>query len=619
MADLVAIEDVAQEIEESGVTGVTGVQAHEYAASEVTRPENSEVTGVTQGVPSLEQRPCWLVFDDWLEAEGRKLRPGVYHFGVKERGDAPSLLTESWVCTPVHVLAVTSDAQGNNFGRLLRFRTTTGHWREWAMPMDLLRGSGDDLRGELLSMGVEIDPRNRQMLGMYLQARAPKRKVRCALEVGWAGQAFVLPDAVIGPEASAVIFQSGERGVAEYATAGSLKAWRERIPRMAEGNALFVLALSVGFAGPLLGKCHAEGGGLHLVGDSSCGKTTLAQAVASIWGGPHFKRSWRATANGIEGAAALFNDNLLVLDEISEADPREIGMIAYALTNGTGKQRAGRTGTARSVRHWRCIILSTGERTLATAMQEGGHRAKAGQAVRLLDVPVKREHGAWDDLHGMADGRAFSDAIKTAATEHHGHAGREFLERLTRDRRDFAGYLEGFKTLREFTPDGAEGQEKRAASRFALIAMAGELATEYGLTGWAEGAAIDAAAEGLRLWRGMRGRGNDERRQIIERLAAFIDKHGDARFASLAEPEAGPMVRDRAGWWKQDGDDRLYLFTADGMREALKGFDFAAALDVIEGAGIIPKAGADGKRTSPTRVDGRTVRLYQVRASKLEG
>ena len=619
MANLVAIEDVAQELEISGVTGVTGVHVTEHVRSEGTRQENPGVTEIAQSIPGAARRPCWRVFDDWVNAGGTKWRPGVYFFGVKARGDGEPLLTHSWVCSPLHILAVTSDAYGNNFGRLLRFRTTTGTWREWSMPMQLLRGSGDDLRGELLSMGVEIDPRNRQMLGMYLQAPPPQRKVRCALEVGWSGKAFVLPDAVIGPDATSVIFQSGEHGMAEYTNAGTLKRWRELIPTLAEGNPLFVLALAAGFAGPLLSKCHAEGGGLHLVGNSSCGKTTLAQAVASIWGGPNFKRSWRATANGIEGAATLFNDNLLVLDEISEADPREIGMIAYALTNGTGKQRAGRTGTARNVRHWRCMILSTGERTLATAMLEGGHRAKAGQAVRLLDVPVDRQHGAWDNLHGMADGREFSDAIKTAATEHHGHAGREFLERLTRDARDFAAYLERFKTLPEFAPDDAEGQEKRAASRFALVAMAGELATEYGLTGWNEGAAVAAAAEGLRLWRGMRGRGNDERRQIIERLTAFIDKHGDARFASLVDPEEGPKVRDRAGWWKQVGDERVYLFTAEGMREALKGFDFNTALDVIEAAGIIPKAGADGKRTNPMKVDGRTVRLYHVRASRLDG
>ena len=40
------------------------------------------------------------------------------------------------------------NGQDNNFGRLLRFRNTVGRWREWAMPMELLRGSGDELRGE---------------------------------------------------------------------------------------------------------------------------------------------------------------------------------------------------------------------------------------------------------------------------------------------------------------------------------------------------------------------------------------------------------------------------------------------------------------------------------------
>ena len=54
----------------------------------------------------------------------------------------------------MHVDAITFDGQEINFGRLLRFKNTLGRWREWAMPMDMLRGGGDDLRGELLA-GVE--------------------------------------------------------------------------------------------------------------------------------------------------------------------------------------------------------------------------------------------------------------------------------------------------------------------------------------------------------------------------------------------------------------------------------------------------------------------------------
>ena len=80
------------------------------------------------------------------------------------------------------------------------------------MPMELLRGGGDDLRGELLSMGMEIDPAAKTLLANFLQAKPPKRRMRCALQVGWCDDSFVLPDVVIGPKASGVIFQSGERG-----------------------------------------------------------------------------------------------------------------------------------------------------------------------------------------------------------------------------------------------------------------------------------------------------------------------------------------------------------------------------------------------------------------------
>src|SRR5690606_40758644 len=113
----------------------------------------------------------------------------------------------------------------------------------------------------------------------------------------------------------------------------------------------------------------------------------------SVWGGPDFIRTWRATSNGLEGIAAALSDTALVLDEIGEADGREIGATVYALGNGTGKARASRNGTARRPYRWRIAILSSGERSLAAHMSEAGHRPKAGQSVRLLDIPAKRQIG----------------------------------------------------------------------------------------------------------------------------------------------------------------------------------------------------------------------------------
>lgn len=331
-------------------------------------------------------------------------------------------------------------------------------------------------------------------------------------------------------------------------------------------------------------------------------------------------RSWRATGNGLEGAAAMFNDCLLALDEISECDPKQVGEIVYMLGNGRGKQRANRSGNARGVTKWRSFVMSNGERTIATTMAEGGYRAKAGQAMRLLDIPVAQKYGAWDNLHGATSPAAFSDAIKRAAAQHHGHAGRAFLEKLTFDSSDFCALLEETKAAPMFTTDGTEGQDKRAAARFALIGMAGELATEYGLTGWPLGAAGEAAAHAFKLWKSGRGKGNDERRQIADKVRGFIERHGDARFSNADHKgELHTPVRDRAGWWRETNAGRDYLFTAEGMRDALKGFDFKSALDVLQKLGALPSPKGNGERAKLMRINGVGTKLYEIDPNKLAG
>ncbi|WP_084153788.1 DUF927 domain-containing protein [Simplicispira psychrophila] len=571
-------------------------------------------------IPGEKDRPKFVVFDDWHEEGAAKLRPGVWHFGVKpSKGDAPPTLSQKWVCSPLHIDALTTDSGHGNYGRLLRIKTTLGHWKTWAMPMATLRGDCTDLRGELLGMGVEIDPYNRSLLPAYLQEQAPKRRVQCALQTGWASadyKAFVLPDSVIGPQANSVVYQTEGRTADEYTTAGTLAGWQAGTAAMAVDNPLLVLSLCAAFAGPVLARCGAESGGIHLIGDSSTGKTTAIESACSVWGGPGFKRSWRTTSNGLEGAAAMFNDSLLALDEISECDPRAVGETIYMLGNGRGKQRAGRSGAARAVARWRSSVLSTGERSITTTMAEGGHRIKAGQTVRLLDVPAQRQYGAWDCLHQFASGTEFSDALKREAATHYGHAGRAFLEKLSRDHdTSFSAALDAIKALPGLQGEGS--QAARAAARFAVLALAGELATTYGVTGWPKGAAIEAAAVGFAAWQSLRGpdKGNSERGQIADRINGFLERHGDSRFtdADHEDEQRALLVRDRAGWWRDTSNGgRVYLFTSEGMREALKGFDFARALDTLQELGLIDRPGADGKRAKSTRIHGRVLKLYAV-------
>jgi putative DNA primase/helicase len=603
----------------SDVTSVTNVHARDSNTYKETAGKRSDVTDVSViAVVTEKERPCYRVYD----CSTKNFRAGVYFHGmtVPKKKDAEAMPIDIWICSPLHIKAQTFDKNDSNYGRLLRFKNSNNQWKVWPMPMELLRGSGEELRGILLNMGLLIDPtEGKRYLLRYLQSVPPDKNIHCALQTGWYNQSFVLPNKVIGSDSDSIIFQNGENPSEDHGQAGEFTNWKEEISQRAIGNPILMFGLSSGFAGPLLQLCNSEGGGIHLVENSSSGKTTILAAACSIWGGSSFRRSWRATANGLEGAAALFNDNLLALDEISECEPKEVGKIVYSIANGYGKQRASKTGAAKAINRWRCFILSNGERTIETSMMEGGARAKAGQAVRLLDIPAKRTHGCWDDFKEFKNGAAFSDAIKSSTSKHYGLAGEAFLSCLSmmlEEEYDFCAALEEIKNSSLFSITDAQGQERRAIARFSLIALAGEIATKHGITGWQKGQATEAAALAFKAWKSLRNKGNDEQHKILFQLSDFIERHGDSRFSNITDEIAS--VRDRAGWWENKyHEGRVYFFNAAGMREALKGFDFKAALDALEECDII-EANSAGERAPTRKVQGRSLRLYKVNPDALE-
>ena len=108
--------------------------------------------------PDADHRPTYVNLKDWIKVDSKKIPPGVYFCGVKVSRDNTTECFEIYVCSTLSVEAITFDPQGNNFGRLLKFKPTVGESRTWSMPMDLLAGDGAELRAELLAMGVELDP-----------------------------------------------------------------------------------------------------------------------------------------------------------------------------------------------------------------------------------------------------------------------------------------------------------------------------------------------------------------------------------------------------------------------------------------------------------------------------
>jgi putative DNA primase/helicase len=530
------------------------------------------------------------------------------------------------ISAPFELLGECRDPHGRAWGKLL-------HWRDADSREHTRHVADADLHCEpaalcaaLAHEGLRIVPKRQRDLRDYLAAVRLKRRVTIVPRTGWhdigGRNVFVLPGETIG-------LRGGERLIvgaaahSPYEARGTIEEWRAGVGALAGGHVLAMLAISAALAGPLLYLAGGEGGGVHFFGQSSKGKTTILQAAASVWGrgaSPGYVKAWRATANGLEGAAALATDTALVLDELGVLDVRDAGAAIYSLANGGGKQRAARDGSAREPKSWRVIFISSGEAPFEAKLTEGKGKARAGQLLRLLDVPADRGRGfgVFDNGGSEGDAGALARAIKSAASKAYGVAGPEFVRRIIAENvtgDDVRAIVAEFVSAE--CPAKADGQVERVAHRLGLIAAAGELATAFRLTGWREGEAREAAAWAFGAWLSYRGGPEPaEARQAIEQVRRFIEAHGDSRFdPDIADVRPSP---NRAGWRKGEGDEREWLIPPESWKsEICAGLDAVFVARTLHDKGMLERA-SDGFQ--PVRkIGGGNKRVYVANARILAG
>ncbi len=570
----------------------------------------------------------------------RELKPGQYAFAngffeVSEKGltyterDKDGNETTQWICSRLEILAMTRDEQSGDWGRLLQWHDRDSQPHRWAMPMEMLQGDGIDFRRELARGGLEISPgqKARNLLTTYIQVCKVENRARCVDRMGWHGDVYVTPHEAIGQSDEIVVFQNVSATEPAFAQSGTVTAWRDTIARLARGNSRLMFALSVSFAAALAEIAGEDSGGFHFRGGSSSGKTTALHVAASVWGRPSsYTRLWRATANGLEGLAAVHNDGLLILDELSQIDPREAGAAAYLLANGQGKTRASRTGAARKAPSWRLLFLSSGEESLAALMARSGTRANAGQEIRLADIEsdAGKGMGIFEALHEYQTPAALSVALKDTASKLHGAVGLEWLRRIAADRQNLPGVItDGIRQFVErYAPPESSGQVQRVASRFALAAVAGEIARHYGLTGWEEGETSQAAGQCFTAWlEGFGGTGNKEERAILSQVKAFFEAHGASRFENDKATEDQRII-SRAGFYRYSPEgEREYLVLPEAFsREVCTGYDKKTVEKILLANGWIEPSG-DGRATQKPRIAslGKPTRCYIFTSQMWEG
>lgn len=201
-----------------------------------------------------------------------------------------------------------------------------------------------------------------------------------------------------------------------------------------------------------------------------------------------------------------------------------------------------------------------------------------------------------------------ADYFKAESAKHYGHAGVMFVEHIIQQGgADFGSILAKIEAQFE-APDN---QSARAASRFALYAMAGELAIEADILPWPQGAALAACQAMYQQWLSLHGSGATEHRQILQAVREYILKHGDTRFTDKDGKQ--PPKTERAGWYTGETDGRTYLFTPAALREAGGNYDFNRVLSALDSAGWIA-ARDDGKRSKKTAIPGvDKISLYHIK------
>jgi hypothetical protein len=199
---------------------------------------------------------------------------------------------------------------------------------------------------------------------------------------------------------------------------GDYDEWK----RMVEGESSIEAKMILGasFASPLVGLLDKLVFFTHLWGTSGIGKSVALYFAQSAWGNPRkLVQNLNGTAVALERLASFYCNIPLCLDELQTLKKTVVAKdggfddILYKLGQGRGKSRGRKDGAIDKVSTWSLSIITTGEEPITSDNSGGGARN------RVIDIYCRNN--------------IFASAprVVSCCCENYGHAGKEFIEKLT--------------------------------------------------------------------------------------------------------------------------------------------------------------------------------------------
>lgn len=342
-------------------------------------------------------------------------------------------------------------------------------------------GMGQLVPNELLKLsgiGLDVSYENVKYVATFLREQqkvAPHKEIY--QEVGWheasEGNQIFRHHTILSTDSNVKAVNDLENGSYNLEPKGTLEAWKNMISTEVANNQMLQLLLCMGFSSAIVGylsRSYDDVDSLfvHLVGNSTKGKTTGALLFASIFGLPSNKKkglqkTWNGTSNATINMMGGNYGIPVVLDELSMNSAKSLTSELYVLTSGQEKSRLTETIEQRKQKTWATTILSTGEKSIFELTNQN-----VGLTVRVFEFT----HVAWTTSAEHAD------AIRGVIQENYGHAGVVFVQYLFDQGLSIIDetWERWQKTCLARLPDSPF--RTRIAKKYAVILAAGDLANQ---------------------------------------------------------------------------------------------------------------------------------------------
>jgi hypothetical protein len=295
--------------------------------------------------------------------------------------------------------------------------------------------------------------------------------------------------------------------------AGTLERWREAVATYeGEGRECYQFGLAAGFASALIPFTAQRWSHLiHVFSDASgSGKTSLQQAIWSIWGEPVIDKG-RSTYNAMMDRFSVYGCLPGIIDEITLLDSDTLRRLALDVAAGEPRARLLQSG--QRVVHgksWELIGVSSANVDIEYEIRRTGNAEGEMARITSIEIPAGRLDYAKHDVFQQ---------IQT----NYGHAGRAFILAVMAHGapaiRDAIAAVERDLVRRVSPTEAARSALRFKFATFACIIVANRVATECGLTNFKESALVDVA---MRLLRAAKSMVADPTSQIIEDVSTFI-------------------------------------------------------------------------------------------------